>query len=104
MRVPYGEELAIHTGLEPCVDSRKVTCEALTGGVRAGLLSRERYGKLQGADAVHKVEGNTGCRRTDVATLRREPGGKPSGSIGEAATRGVPSKAGQEDLHTQKGW
>ena len=37
MRVPYGEELAIHTGLESCVDSRKVTYEALTGGVRAGL-------------------------------------------------------------------
>ena len=61
MRVPYGEELAIHTGLESCVDSRMVACEALTGGVRAGLLSRERCCKLQGADAVHKVEGNTGC-------------------------------------------
>ena len=64
MRVPYGEELAIHTGLEPCVDSRKVTCEALTGGVRAGLLSRERCCKLQGADAVHKVEDNTDCNDT----------------------------------------
>ena len=61
MKVPYGEELAIHTGPESCVDSRKAIGEALTGGVWAGLLSRERCGKLQGADAVHKVEGNTGC-------------------------------------------
>jgi RNA-directed DNA polymerase len=61
MRVPYGEELATHTGPESYVDSRKAIGEALTGGVRAGLLSRERYCKLQGADAVPKVEGNTGC-------------------------------------------
>jgi hypothetical protein len=64
MRVPYGEELAIHTGLESCVDSLMVTCEALTGGVRAGLLSREICCKLQGADAVHKVGGNTDCNDT----------------------------------------
>ena len=61
MRVPYGEELATHTGPESCVNSRKAIGEALTGGVWAGLLSRERCCKLQGADAVHKVEGNTGC-------------------------------------------
>ena len=61
MKVPYGEELATHTGPESCAYNRKAIGEALTGGVRAGLLSRERCGKLQGADAVHKVEGNTGC-------------------------------------------
>ena len=66
MRVPHGEELAIHTGPESCVDSRKAIGEALTGGVWAGLLSRERCNKLQGADAGHKVEGNTGC----IATAR----------------------------------
>ena len=54
MKVPYGEELAIHTGPESCVYIRKGVDEALTGGVRAGLLSRERCCKLQGADAVHK--------------------------------------------------
>ena len=64
MKVPYGEELAIHTGPESCVDSRKAIGEALTGGVWAGLLSRERCCKLQGADAVHKVEGNTDCNDT----------------------------------------
>ena len=53
MEVPYGEGLATHTGPESCVCSRKVMGEALTGGVRAGLLSHERCGKLQGAHAVH---------------------------------------------------
>ena len=64
MRVPYGEELATHTGPESCVYIRKGIDEALTGGVRAGLLSRERS-ELQGAHAVPKAEGNTGC--SDIA-------------------------------------
>jgi hypothetical protein len=54
MEVPYGEGLASHTGPESCVYARKGIDEALTGEVRAGLLSRERCGKLWGADAVHK--------------------------------------------------
>ena len=54
MKVPYGEGLASHTGPESCVWTRKSAGEALTGEVRAGLLSRERYYKLRGADAVHK--------------------------------------------------
>ena len=66
MKVPYGEGLAIHIDPESCVYARKGIGEALIGEVRAGLLSRERYCKLQGADAVHKVEGNTGC----IATAR----------------------------------
>ena len=99
MRVPHGEELAIHTGPESCVDSRKAIGEALTGGVWAGLLSRERYCKLQGADAVHKVEGNTGCIDTRDAVgpcvvrdpghvhklLAREPGGPTFGLIVRSA-------------------
>jgi RNA-directed DNA polymerase len=68
MQVPYGEGLATHTGPESCVYSRKVIGEALTGGVRAGLLSHERTCKLQGADTVLKVEGNTGC--SDIARYR----------------------------------
>ena len=60
MKVPYGEGVANHTGPESCVDTRKGIGEALTGGVRAGLLSHERS-KLQGAHAVPKAEGNTGC-------------------------------------------
>ena len=54
MKVPYGEGVANHTGPESCVDTRKGIGEALTGEMRAGQLSRERYGKLWGADAVHK--------------------------------------------------
>jgi hypothetical protein len=53
MKVPYGEGIAGHTGPESCVYIRKDISEALTGEVRAGLLSRERYCKLQGADVVH---------------------------------------------------
>ena len=52
MKIPYGEGVANHTGPESCVDGRKGIGEALTGEVRAGLLSRERYCKLWGADAV----------------------------------------------------
>jgi len=48
MKVPYGEGLASHTGPESCVYTRKGIGEALTGEVRAGLLSRERYSKTLG--------------------------------------------------------
>ena len=54
MKVPDGEGVANHTGPESCVYTRKGMGEALTGGVRVGLLSRERCGPLQSADAVHK--------------------------------------------------
>ena len=54
MKVPYGEGVASHTDPESCVYIRKGMGEALTGDVQAGLLSRERYGKLWGADVVHK--------------------------------------------------
>jgi hypothetical protein len=54
MKVPYGEGLANHIGPESCVYARKGIGEALTGEVRAGLLSRERRIKLRGADAVYE--------------------------------------------------
>jgi hypothetical protein len=53
MKVPDGEGVANRTGPESCVYIRKDMGEALTGDVRAGQLSRERYCKLRGADAVH---------------------------------------------------
>ena len=53
MKVPDGEGVANHTDPESCVYIRKDMGEALTGDVQAGLLSRERYCKLRGADAVH---------------------------------------------------
>ena len=70
MEVPYGEGVASHTGPESCVYIRKGIGEALTGEVRAGLLSRERYCKT------------LGCRRcpqkrkaTPVASLPRDVAG-----------------------------
>jgi hypothetical protein len=53
MKVPYDEGLAAHIGPESCVYARKGISEALTGGMRAGLLSCENF-KIQGADVVHK--------------------------------------------------
>ena len=50
MRVPYDEGPASHVGPESCVDDRKIGGEALTGEVRAGLLSPENL--LRSADAV----------------------------------------------------
>ena len=61
MRVPYGEELETHTGPASSVDSHKGMGGALTGGMWTWLFSRKRCCKLQGANAVHEVEGNTGC-------------------------------------------
>ena len=54
MKVPYDEGLAPHIGPESCVYARKGIGEALTGGMRAGLLSCERI-NIQGADIVHKT-------------------------------------------------
>ena len=51
MKVSYDEGVASHVGPESCVDDRKVGGEALTGEVRAGLLSLENL-IFQSADAV----------------------------------------------------
>ena len=52
MKVSYDEGVASHVGPESCVNDRKVVGEALTGEVRAGLLSLENLIILQSADAV----------------------------------------------------
>ena len=60
MKVPYGEGVASHAGPESCVDARKGIDEALTGEVRAGLLSRERYGfSFRAPTPCTRAEGNT---------------------------------------------
>ena len=41
---------------------------SVDSGVQARLLSHDRYCKLQGAEVIHKVEGNAGC--TDIARNR----------------------------------
>ena len=58
MRTLYIEGVASHGGPESCVGVPRGRSEALTGGVRAGLLSREMQ-RVQGADAVQMAEGNT---------------------------------------------
>jgi hypothetical protein len=59
MRTLYIEGIASYGGPESCVGVPRGRSEALTGGVRAGLLSREMQ-RVQGADAVQMAEGNTG--------------------------------------------
>ena len=60
MKVPYGEGLASHTVPESCVWACKGAGEALIGEVRAGLLSRERYGfSFRVLTPCTRAEGNT---------------------------------------------
>jgi hypothetical protein len=60
MEVLYVEGVAIHDGPESCVGVREGVGEAWTGGVWAGLLSRE-IALVQGADAFEW--GGRPCRR-----------------------------------------
>jgi len=53
VQVPHDEGVANRIGPESCVGVRKGACEALTGGGRAGRLSRENN-ILQGADVLNK--------------------------------------------------
>ena len=52
MEVLYSEGVAIHGGPESCGGAREGVGEALTGGVWAGLLSRE-ISVYRGADVLH---------------------------------------------------
>ena len=59
MKGPHGEGLATHTGPESCVYARKGMGEALIGGMRARLSSRER--RYFGVPTLYtKAEGNMG--------------------------------------------
>jgi hypothetical protein len=58
MKVPYGEGLATHTAPESCTYAHKGICEALTGVVQAGLLSRERYLNFRVPTPYLLAEGN----------------------------------------------
>ena len=57
MRVPYSEGLTTHTDPESCVYIRKGMGEALTGDVRAGLLSCERF-QFRVPTSFTRAEGN----------------------------------------------
>jgi hypothetical protein len=108
VRVHYGEGVAIHTGLKPCVGTREGDGEASVEERIGQPLSRESA-KVSGADAVSGAEGNMdgrvsasarttrrGRRHWHVRTLFvREPrdlaidqGGVPSlARIGKARSR-----------------
>ena len=57
MRELYTDGVAIHGGPESCVGVREGVGEALTGVVRAGLLSRENQMKSGVLTPSHQAEG-----------------------------------------------
>ena len=59
METLYTEGVAIHGGPESCVGVPRGRSEALTGGVRAGLLSRETPMKFGVPTLSLCAEGNT---------------------------------------------
>ena len=60
MKVPYDEEIANRIGSESCAGARKGVGEALTGGVRAGILSRENANYRVPTCSTH-TEGKMDC-------------------------------------------
>src|SRR5215216_2346087 len=73
MRVLYIEGVAIHGGPESCVGVREDGGEALTGGVQAGLLSRE-INEFGVPTSSHQAEGHI------VVSVMRELAGDPARS------------------------
>jgi hypothetical protein len=71
VRVHYGEGVAIHTGLKPCVGTREGDGEASVEERIGQPLSRESA-KVSGADAVSGAEGNMDGRVS--ASARTKPG------------------------------
>jgi hypothetical protein len=96
MRVLYIEGVAIRGGPESCGGVREGVCEALTGVVRAGLLSREIF-SLGCRRSCNCAEGNIAggvmreslvdpARSGNLGTYRdlhaREPGGPMIARLG----------------------
>ena len=94
------EGLATHGGPESCAGVRKDIGEALTGGVQAGLLSREIQ-ILRGAHAVIPAEGHIAGGA--IASHPRTPRGRrtmactqaPCARTGRAHRRPPPIRAGR---------
>jgi len=59
MRTLHIEDVASHGGPESCVGVPRGRSEALIGGVRAGLLSREISSQSRVPTRSHNAEGNT---------------------------------------------
>jgi hypothetical protein len=77
MKTLHVEGLAIHDDPESCVGVPRGRSEALTGGVRAGLLSREIKGS--GAPtSLTEAEGNIAGRA--IASCQRTPRGRRTGA------------------------
>jgi hypothetical protein len=71
VKVHYGEGVAIHTGLKPCVGTREGDGEASVEERIGQPLSRESA-KVSGADAVSDAEGNMDGRvNASARTTRR---------------------------------
>jgi len=70
VKVHYGEGVAIHTGLKPCVGIREGDGEASAEERIGQPLSRESA-KVSGADAVSGAEGNMDGRVSASARTTR---------------------------------
>ena len=88
MKVSYNEGVANHIDPESCVVIRKDGGEALTGGMQAGLLSRERA-LIRGAD--------------DVKVLGRQNESSRFVARGDLAPRGLRHCARMQVSHTGTG-
>lgn len=73
MEEPHGEDLASHTGLEPCVDVREGVREA-SAEAHAGRVSSPESTVVPGADAVPL------CGRQHPEGRERETHRGPAGS------------------------
>jgi hypothetical protein len=87
MKESYNEGIASHIGPESCAFGRESEGEALTGECAGRVWSREDP-RVQGADAVLRVEGNT--ERIDSARF-------------VSALRGQRPRARTEALYTGAG-
>ena len=74
MRELYTGGVAIHGGPESCVGAREGVGEALTGVVRAGLLSRENQMKFGVPTSSHQAEGD--AAGSLIASCQRTPRGR----------------------------
>jgi len=103
MKLSHDEGIASHIGPESCAFVRKSKGEALTGE-RAGRVWSREDPRVQGADAVLRVEGN--MERIDsarfVSTLR---GQRPRSTYGNTShgNREIPYLTLRENSEVRSG-
>ena len=86
MQVHYGEGLAIHIGLKPCVGTREVVGEASAEEPIGQPLSRESK-IIPGAHVVRITEGNTDGRV--IASARTTRRGRRPWHVGKFLVSGT---------------